>query len=112
MNIIAQIQQKSRFYTYFEDFASKYSKYRRRFKYYTKEIVSYCNYYISDDESVLEIGCGTGEVLEQLRGHRKVGIDYSPQMIKMAKEMNEGIDFHVMCAEDIQLDQKFDVIVN
>jgi ubiquinone/menaquinone biosynthesis C-methylase UbiE len=37
-----------------------------------------------DDLSVLEIGCGTGELLSQIKGKRKVGIDFSALMIDEA----------------------------
>ena len=79
----------NRFYQYFEDFASSYSKYRKRFKYYWNDIVDYNNFYINNTQSVLEIGCGTGETLHRLNGRNKTGIDYSPSMIEVAKKLAE-----------------------
>lgn len=102
---------EDRFFRYFENFAPTYSKYRRRFKYYWNDIVNYNNFYISENQSVLEIGCGTGITLNQLKGVRKVGIDYSPGMIAEAKKQFPALEFHVMKAEDITLTEKFDVIV-
>ncbi len=105
------MEGKNKFYQYFEDFAPTYAKYRRRFNYYWNDVVKYNNYYITDDQTVLEIGCGTGETLSKLKGSKKVGIDYSPEMIKVAREQYPDIEFHVMDAKEIDLDQKFDVVV-
>ena len=102
---------KNRFYQYFEDFASSYSNYRKRFRYYWKDIVDYNNFYINKDQSVLEIGCGTGETLNKLNGKRKVGIDFSPAMIQEAKMQFPELEFHHMSAENLDLNEKFDVVV-
>ena len=102
---------EDRFFKYFEEFAPNYTRYRSRFRYYWNDIVSYNNFYINDEQSVLEIGCGTGVTLNSLKGKRKVGIDYSPGMITEAKKQFPHLDFHVMNAEDIKLEEKFDVIV-
>jgi SAM-dependent methyltransferase len=64
-----------------------------------------------DDLSVLEMGCGTGELLAYVKGKRKVGIDFSPVMIQKAREQYPGIEFHIMDAENITLNEKFDVII-
>ena len=102
---------KNRFYQYFEEFASSYSKYRKRFRYYCKDIVDYNNFYINSEQSVLEIGCGTGVTLNKLNGKRKVGIDYSPAMIQVAKEQFPELEFHHMAAETLDLNETFDVVV-
>ncbi|GAB4253489.1 MAG: bifunctional class I SAM-dependent methyltransferase/glycosyltransferase family 2 protein [Vicingaceae bacterium] len=105
------VKRESRFYNHFEKLASSYTKYRKRYKYYWNDIINYCNYYISDDETVLEIGCGTGETLAKLKGKRKVGIDYSKAMIDEAKKNHPDLEFHHMLAEEITLEEQFDVIV-
>jgi hypothetical protein len=63
------------------------------------------------DNSVIEIGCGTGELLAEVRGSRKVGIDLSPKMIEEAKKQYPEMEFHVMDAGNITLTEKFDVII-
>ncbi|MEQ8324949.1 MAG: glycosyltransferase [Vicingaceae bacterium] len=102
---------KNKFYHYFQDFAPVYSKYRQRHRYYWKDIVNYNNFYINNKQSVLEIGCGTGETLSKLNGKHKVGIDFSPAMIEEARKKYPDIEFHLMEGESIELNQTFDVIV-
>jgi len=105
------MDENSRFYKYFESFAAKYVNYRKRFSYYWNDVIQYNNYYITEDQSVLEIGCGSGETLAKLKGKRKVGIDFSPAMIEIARQRYPNLDFRVMEAENLELNEKFDVIV-
>ena len=96
---------------YFEEMAKK--KPRKGFwsSYYWKDITFFCDYFSHEEISVLEIGCGTGELIGVLKGKRKVGIDFSPTMIEQGKKQFPGVEFHCMNAENIQLTEKFDLII-
>jgi ubiquinone/menaquinone biosynthesis C-methylase UbiE len=96
---------------YFDHIAEGLRKYRKGRKYYWNDIVDYCNFYIQTHESVLEIGCANGDTLAKLNGTGKVGIDFSEKMIEEAVKAHPGITFHLMNAEQISLEKKFDVIV-
>ncbi|MFI5164152.1 MAG: glycosyltransferase [Bacteroidia bacterium] len=80
-------------------------------RYYWNEITRYCNYFSHEDISVLEIGCGNGDLLAGIAGKRKVGIDLSPSMIQIAKEKYPSIEFQAMDAEELNLPEKFDLII-
>ncbi len=97
---------------YFNAVASK-RKSRGITNYYWKEITSYCNYFSHEDSSVLEIGCGSGDLLAGIAGSKKVGIDFSEQQIAWAKEKHAGknIDFKMMDANNIELNETFDFVV-
>ncbi|MCB0396336.1 MAG: glycosyltransferase [Flavobacteriales bacterium] len=99
------------FHSHFEKFADRYPAYRRRFKYYWSALLNFFNYYIHEENSVLEIGCGSGETLASLKGHSRTGIDFSEAMIAKARERHPDLTFHVMDAANIKLDQKYDVVV-
>ena len=99
------------FFEHFENLAIKYTKYRKRYKYFWRNIVKYCNYYIQDENTVVEIGCGNGDSLSEMKGKEKTGIDFSPKMIELAKERHPDIEFHNMLAEEITLDKKYDVVL-
>lgn len=96
---------------YFDSIAKGYAKYQRKFKYYYKDISKYFNFYLNEDDSILEVGCGNGTLLSRLIGNNKVGIDFSEEMIKEAKELFPDLEFYVQDAENIKLDKKFDVII-
>ena len=96
---------------YWEQFACKWVKYRKRRAYYWNSISKYCNYFIHPESSVLEVGCGGGDLLNAINAKEKTGVDFSPAMIKIAKEQFPGIRFHEMAAEELNLDDKYDVVV-
>ncbi|MBK8847947.1 MAG: glycosyltransferase [Bacteroidetes bacterium] len=96
---------------YFDQIAGNRVKNRKSHRYYWDDITKYCNYFSHENYSVLEIGCGTGELIHEINGKNKTGIDFSANMIEIAKSQFKDVDFLVMSAEDIQLDQKFDLII-
>lgn len=96
--------------SYFDRLARKQSK-RRFGSYYWRDITHYCNYFSHDEISVLEIGCGTGDLIGKLKGKRKVGIDFSAAMLEEARKKYSDVEFLQMDAEQLQLTEKFDLIV-
>jgi len=60
---------------------------------------------------VLEIGCGTGDLLAALRPSVGVGIDFSTEMVRLAEERHPEFRFIAADAHDFFLDEKFDAIV-
>ncbi len=96
---------------YFESRANNWVKYRKRRSYYWDSITRYCNYYIHEDSSVLEIGCGSGELLAAVNGKVKTGIDFCEPILGQAKKQFPDIRFELMEAENIQLDETYDIII-
>jgi ubiquinone/menaquinone biosynthesis C-methylase UbiE len=69
---------------------------------------------IQKSSAILELGCGTGDLAEQLAeiGGRTVGIDFSENMIQIASERFPLIAFKVADAESVPFhDNEFDVVV-
>jgi ubiquinone/menaquinone biosynthesis C-methylase UbiE len=96
---------------YFEWVAKSHSNKRKRHSYYWNDITYFCNYFAHDQMSVLEVGCGSGDFIGKIKGKRKVGIDFSPSMIELAKKNYPGVEFQCAKADEIKLDEKFDLIV-
>ena len=96
---------------YFKKAAKNWRSYRKHRSYYWDEITRYVSFYIHPQNSVIEIGCGTGETIAQVPGTRKVGIDFCPELIQQAKQTYADVEFHTMDAENIELDEKFDVVI-
>lgn len=85
---------------------------RARHKYYYKLVENYFKFYVPEGEvSVLVIGCGTGELLGALQPKRGVGIDLSSAMIEVARQQYPRYEFHEMDAEELDLNEKFDVVI-
>ncbi|MCB1103226.1 MAG: glycosyltransferase [Opitutaceae bacterium] len=78
---------------------------------YRRLLAHYYNLLIPKQASVLEIGCGSGELLAHIHGRRKVGVDLSARQIEAAKiRIPEG-EFHVQAGETLELEESFDYII-
>ncbi len=71
----------------------------------------YYNLLIPADASVLEIGCGSGDLLARIRARRKVGIDVSQRQIEAARQRLPEAEFSVQAGEQLELGETFDVII-
>jgi ubiquinone/menaquinone biosynthesis C-methylase UbiE len=96
---------------YFNEQAPKRAQKSYLNSYYWEDIYQYIDYFIEEESSVLEIGCGTGDLLNGLKAKNKTGIDFSDGMIAEAKKKYPSINFEVKDAENLDNLQTFDVIV-
>ena len=79
---------------------------------YRTLLAHYYNLLIPADASVLEIGCGSGELLAQVRAARKTGLDLSATQIAAARLRVPDAEFFVQAGELVDLgDRRFDVII-
>ncbi|MGO9138845.1 MAG: glycosyltransferase [Syntrophales bacterium] len=96
---------------YFNSLAGKREKWLKRGDYYHRAIANHIKFLIPAGSSILQIGCGIGNLIASLDAARKVGIDFSQKMIEVAKEKFPGVEFRVDDLEDLQTDEKFDYIL-
>lgn len=80
-------------------------------RHYRRQLAHYYNRLIPAGASVLEIGCGSGELLAQLRAGRKTGIDLSATQIAAARRRLPDAEFHVQAGEALSLTGTFDCII-
>jgi len=100
----------------FSRYADRYDRYADVQRLSAVELLGRIGQENPDD--ILEIGCGTGNYTElirrRFRGSKIQAIDISPEMIKVAeKKLTEGsIEFIVADAEEIFLEEKFDLVTS
>jgi SAM-dependent methyltransferase len=80
-------------------------------RHYRAQLAHYYNLLIPAGASVLEIGCGSGELLAQLHAGRKTGIDLSAAQIAAARERLPDAEFQVQAGETLELQGAFDCII-
>jgi SAM-dependent methyltransferase len=78
---------------------------------YRAILAHYYGLLIQPDASVLEIGCGSGELLKRIPARRKVGIDLSETQVQAARVQCPDAEFHIQSAEAIDLEERFDFII-
>ena len=96
---------------FYDTIAPGRDDYIKKNSYYYDDLLSFLSWNIPPGSSVLEIGCGNGYILDKLAPGRGAGIDISPRMIGIARSKYPRLDFRVMDAENITLDEKFDFVV-
>jgi SAM-dependent methyltransferase len=78
---------------------------------YRRLLAHYYNLLVPADASVLEIGCGSGELLAQIRAAHKTGIDLSEHQIAAARRRVPDAEFFTQPGELLALGRAFDVII-
>ncbi|MHC1778215.1 MAG: glycosyltransferase [Lentimicrobium sp.] len=94
-----------------EQVAPRREKYIRQNSSYYKNLVRFFRFNIPAGSKVLEIGCGTGYLLNATEPSYGMGIDFSPAMIRIAAERYPNLHFQVMDAENLTFNEKFDYII-
>lgn len=78
---------------------------------YRKLLAHYYGYMIPSNASILEVGCGGGDLLAQLPNRDVTGVDLSEKQIDLAqKKIPYGI-FYQQAGEKIAISRQFDYII-
>jgi len=96
---------------FFERLAPDIDRWRRHSRYYHAELARICRFIVPRGASVLELGCGTGDLLAALEPADGMGVDLSPRMVVRARERHPGLRFEIADAESMHTDRTFDFIV-
>lgn len=98
-----------------EQVAASREDFRRRATFFHAEDLRYLRFLIPEGLRVLEVGCGTGDVLAGLKPSYGLGVDFSPAMIAEATRLHRDLDFRAGDIEDrsfvASLPGPFDVIL-
>ena len=67
---------------------------------YYRQLIRFLKFNVPAGARILEIGCGTGHILNALDPQYGVGIDISAGMINVAAQNYTHLTLHVMDAEE------------
>ncbi len=96
---------------YFNNLALKRLTWKRKNRFYNKLLERYYSFYIPPDRKVLEIGCGTGELLNCVAPKEGLGIDFAENMIQIARQKFPNLNFSVDDIENLNVSEKHDYII-
>lgn len=96
---------------YYDGIAPERDNWKRRFRYYHDEMAGFHRLAIPSGASVLQIGCGMGELLAALQPARGVGVDFSEAMIAQARARFPELQFLVGDGQALPVGETYDAIV-
>ncbi len=99
------------YHAYFEKLAAKRVKWKKRNRFYHKILEKHYKFIIPGGSKVLELGCGTGELLNAVNPSVGVGVDFSENMLKIARDQFPHLQFIRANATDFSMKEKFDYII-
>ncbi|MFO8129362.1 MAG: glycosyltransferase [Bacteroidales bacterium] len=102
---------KETLHKYFEKHAKNRDRWKKRNRFYNKSLEKYFSFIIPEGSKVLELGCGTGDLLHSVKPSMGVGVDFSKNMLEIAREKYPDLEFVHADADDYMTDQKFDYII-
>lgn len=81
-------------------------------RWYHRRLIEIYRFLVNPNQRVLEIGCGMGSLLAQLKPSHGVGVDFSAEMIARAKQRHPEFEYHQLDAHDLSaLEGEFDVVI-
>jgi len=106
-----KIYQQTRM-AHWDKIAIKRDNWQGMGRWYHQRLAEIYKFLVSPNQRILEIGCGTGNLISQLHPSHGVGIDFSSEMIERAKKQNPKIEYYQLDAHDLSsLAGEFDVII-
>ncbi|MBN2523497.1 MAG: glycosyltransferase [Bacteroidales bacterium] len=99
------------YHTYFEKLAAKRTKWKKRNRFYHKILEKHFQFIIPEGSKVLELGCGTGELLNAVKPSVGVGVDFSGNMLKIARDKFPHLQFIHADVTNFSCKAKFDYII-
>mgnify|MGYP000459969061 FL=1 len=79
--------------------------------FYQKLLHHYFTFLVPPDLKILELGCGTGDLLAALKPSVGVGVDFSCEMIRLARENHSDLTFFQADVHEFEYDDTYDVII-
>ncbi|MEM6592551.1 MAG: class I SAM-dependent methyltransferase, partial [Cyanobacteria bacterium P01_C01_bin.73] len=92
---------KSHIKAYFERMAPELDHWHQRNRYYYEDMARLHQFLIPPGSRVMELGCGTGDLLNAVAPKVGVGIDFAPAVLDIAKEKYSHLAFYSLEAETL-----------
>jgi SAM-dependent methyltransferase len=96
---------------HFDAIASLRPKFKSRARYYYKSLENLMGFIIPRGKRVIEIGCGTGELLAAMEPSDGVGVDISGKMLDIARHKFPPLRFVEADAHQLDVDGTFDYVI-
>ncbi|MDP2652783.1 MAG: glycosyltransferase [Candidatus Omnitrophota bacterium] len=96
---------------HYDRLAERRGAFLRKNRYYYSLLFKQYRFFIPPGKKVLEVGCGTGELLNAVAPSLGIGIDLSPEMTAIAARQFPGMKFYAGTIDDYPGQERFDYII-
>ncbi len=79
--------------------------------YYHRRLAEIYRSIVTPGQKILDLGCGEGELLAALEPSAGVGVDFSDEALKRARERHPHLRFVRADVHELDLGETFDVII-
>jgi SAM-dependent methyltransferase len=86
----------------YDRYAAERDRWRAKNRAYYGAIERLVRFVVPRGASVLEVGCGTGDLLAALEPKSGVGVDISPRLVEEARRKHPHLDFVIADAETLE----------
>ncbi len=102
---------KNKIKEFYDNTASKKARWIKRNQYYHNQLLRYYQLCVLEGSSILELGCGTGDLIGRLNPSYGVGVDVSEETINIAQKKYPNINFICQDVENFDTTEAFDYII-
>ncbi|MDR1454436.1 MAG: glycosyltransferase [Tannerella sp.] len=103
---------KEEIYSFYRTTVQTREKWNRRNLFYHQLLEQYCSFIIPEGKRVMEVGCGSGNLLNAVKPAFGTGIDFVPELIEIAQRKYPHLHFIVDDVEELQTGgETFDYII-
>ena len=92
--------------------AIKQASWRGMGSWYHRRLQEIYRFHVNPNQHILEVGCADGSLLAALKPARGVGVDFSPEMVRRARQLHPELEFIQADAHNLlDLQETFDAII-
>lgn len=96
---------------WYDRFAEARPAWAKKARFYHRDLASLLRRIVPRRARVVEVGCGTGDLLAALEPAAGLGLDLSPKMIEVARGRHPGLRFAVDDLHRLGTEEKFDYVI-
>lgn len=86
-------EHRERVRRFYDELGERQLDWNRRFRYFRERLGGFVRHFVPSGARVLDVGCGTGDLLAELAPSEGVGLDCSGRMVELARRQHPELHF-------------------
>ncbi len=80
-------------------------------RYYHHRLTEVYRFLVRPGLSIVELGSGSGDLLDALQPSRGLGIDFADEVVSRSRDRHPGLQFRIADVHDVDVKETFDVVI-